>query len=236
VLYDTLNDDDDEIRELGAQTVSLILGQPLIPLAASEKYAFWLQQNFSDNLFFSRNVICRISGSESENYDKIASLHSAEDQLSAAMKQDDALFVEEEQNLFIDEVREVKLWCKILSKLLLESNMEDHLQIQIHTLADWVQTGLGKLNELAREIDGPLGWTSSPKMFAVCTRILLAAKTLVGEGGNSATLPEKLAASGFQDSIRKSLDTFIDLGSKNKIHPSLLAFIVDRENSLLKRL
>ncbi|PQE06896.1 HEAT repeat protein [Rutstroemia sp. NJR-2017a BVV2] len=236
VLYDTLNDDDDEIRELGAQTVSLILGQPLIPLAASEIYTFWLQQNFPGNQLFGWNVICRVTGSESVIYDETANLHSAEDQLSAAMKQDDALFVEEEQNLFIDEVREVKLWSKILSKLLLENNMADHLQTQIQTLVHWVQAGLEKLNVLAQETDGPLGWTSNPKMFAVCTRILLSAKTLLGEGGQSATLPEKLAALGYQDSIRKSLDTFIDLGAKNKIHPSLLAFIVDRKNSLLKRL
>jgi hypothetical protein len=235
VLYDTLNDDDDEIRELGAQTVSLILGQPTIPLAASEKYAFWLQQNFPGNQFFSWNVICRVSGSESVIYDKTADLHSAADQLSAAMKQDDALFVEEEQNLFIDEVREVKLWSNILAGLVLENNMDDHLQTQIQTLAHWVQAGLEKLNVPAQEIDGPLGWTSNPKVFAICTRILLSAKTLLGEGRQSATLPEKLAASGCQDSIRKGLDTFMDLGAKKNIHPSLLAYITDQKNSLLKR-
>ncbi|KAA8564146.1 hypothetical protein EYC84_012123 [Monilinia fructicola] len=165
-LYDTLNDDDDEVRELGAEIVSSIVGKSLIPLAACEEFAEWLRLKYPQDQMFGWNIICRITGSEEFIFHgSYAGLSSPEDQISSAMKQDDALFVEEEQNLFIDEVREVKLWSNILSRefKLMEDNEsgEEYWQQYSH-LSNWILKAIRKLNILMEKIDGPFGWTSKP--------------------------------------------------------------------------
>ncbi|KAJ8058763.1 hypothetical protein OCU04_011752 [Sclerotinia nivalis] len=235
-LYDTLNDDDDEVRELGAEIVSSIVGKPLIPLAACEEFAEWLIFQYPQDQMFSWNIICRITGSDDFIFHgAYAGLCSPEDQLSAAMKQDDALFVEEEQNLFIDEVREAKLWSRIISKdfKTLENNgsADYHWQRYSH-LAQWILDALRKLNALMEKSDGPLGWTSKPSMFASCIRILLGANALV-ESRN--TLPEGISQILRQKEISEELNLFKDLGEMNDIHPSLLLKVGKDNTSLLNR-
>ncbi|EDN98844.1 hypothetical protein SS1G_13703 [Sclerotinia sclerotiorum 1980 UF-70] len=235
-LYDTLNDDDDEVRELGAEIVSSILGKPLIPLAACEEFAEWLRLQYPQDQMFSWNIICRITGGDEFIFHgAYAGLCSPEDQLSAAMKQDDALFVEEEQNLFIDEVREAKLWSSILSKdfKMLENNKSaEYLWQQYSYLAQWVLDALRRLNVLMEKSDGPLGWTSKPTMFASCIRILLGANALVE---SRHALPEGISRIIRQKEIADELDIFKDLGEKNDIHPSLLSKVRKSETSLLNR-
>ncbi|KAI9641579.1 hypothetical protein NHQ30_010391 [Ciborinia camelliae] len=235
-LYDTLNDDDDEIRELGAQIVSSIVGKPLIPLAACEEFAEWLRLKYPQDQMFGWNVICRITGSDEFIFHgAYAGLSSPEDQLSAAMKQDDALFVEEEQNLFIDEVREAILWSNIISRdfKMLEENGsgKEHWQ-QYNHLAKWILGALRKLNLLMEKVDGPLGWTSKPSMYASCIRILLGANAII-ECQDS--LSESISQVLHQKEIREALNLFKDLGEKNDLHPSLLSKVSENQTSLLNR-
>lgn len=235
-LYDTLNDDDDEVRELGAQIVSSIVGKPLIPLAACEEFAEWLRLKYPRDQMFSWNVICRITGSDEFIFHgAYAGLCSPEDQLTAAMKQDDALFVEEEQNLFIDEVREAKLWSSVLSKDLkvLQAEKSGEYQWQQYShLAKWILNALRQLNIIMEKNDGPLGWTSKPSMFATCVRILFGANVLL-ESKN--TLPENISRILSQNEISEALSVFKDLGEKNDIHPILLSKVSENQASLLNR-
>lgn len=235
-LYDTLNDDDDEVRELGAQIVSSIVGKPLIPLAACEEFAEWLRLKYPRDQMFSWNVICRITGSDEFIFHgAYAGLCSPEDQLAAAMKQDDALFVEEEQNLFIDEVREAKLWSSVLSKDLkvLQAEKSGEYQWQQYShLAKWILNALRQLNIIMEKNDGPLGWTSKPSMFASCVRILFGANVLL-ESKN--TLPENISRILSQNEISEALSVFKDLGEKNDIHPILLSKVSENQASLLNR-
>ncbi|KAB8289792.1 hypothetical protein EYC80_010425 [Monilinia laxa] len=234
-LYDTLNDDDDEVRELGAEIVSSIVGKPLIPLAACEEFAEWLRLKYPQDQMFGWNIICRITGSEEFIFHgSYAGLSSPEDQILSAMKQDDALFVEEEQNLFIDEVREVKLWGHILSRefKLMENNEsgEEYWQQYSH-LSNWILEGIRKLNILVEKIDGPFGWTSKPSMFASCVRILLGANVLI-EGN---THPESISRILRQKEIVEEMNIFKTLGEKNNLHPNLLSKVIENEISLLNR-
>lgn len=233
-LYDTLNDDDDEVRELGAQIVSSIVGKPLIPLAACEEFAEWLRLKYPQDQMFSWNIICRITGSDEFIFHgAYAGLCLPEDQLSAAMKQDDALFVEEEQNLFIDEVREAKLWSEVLSRefkaLQTNGSTESYWQQYSH-LSKWILEALQKLNILMEKGDGPLGWISKPSMFASCIRILLSANTLL-----ESTLSEGISQILHQKEIREAMNLFKELGQKNDFHPSLLSKVSENQTSLLNR-
>ncbi|QSZ28922.1 hypothetical protein DSL72_003429 [Monilinia vaccinii-corymbosi] len=235
-LYDTLNDDDDEIRELGAEIVSSIVGKPLIPLAACEEFAEWLRLKYPQDQMFGWNVVCRITGSEDFIFHgAYAGLCSPEDQLSAAMKQDDALFVEEEQNLFIDEVREANLWSNILSRELellgVDGSGEEHWH-QLSRLSKWILGALRKLNVLMEQADGPLGWTSKPSMFASCIRILSGSNALLEV---RSTVPETISRVLCQEEISKALNTFKTLGEKNDLHPSLLSKVRENQTSLINR-
>ncbi|KAK8933176.1 hypothetical protein VCV18_001722 [Metarhizium anisopliae] len=98
---------------------------------------------------------------------KLESWESAEVELARALEFDDSLFVVEENNLFIDEVRETKRWVEVFESLEWDEK-DEHLD----KLASWVQGGIAQVARLAELEDGPLGWASNPTAFAICTRII----------------------------------------------------------------
>src|SRR3954463_10346453 len=96
-LYDTLNDDDDEIRDLSARTVSRLLGTSLVPLAAGVELAKWISMCQGNSPSFAWNVTRRMTGQSTYESMDTHSLRivPAEDQFHKAMKDDDSLFIEE---------------------------------------------------------------------------------------------------------------------------------------------
>lgn len=180
-LYDSLNDDDDEIRDISATTASRLLEKSLVPLAASVELARWIDRNHHASLPYAWNVVCRIAGHSIYTCFETTepALLSAETHLRRALQGDDSLFVEEEQNLFIDEVRETKLWCEIFAGTGSDEQSSDEIKetwLKPHKkLATWALDGLKYMNQLLENEDGPLGWTSKPSVFAVCMRVVLAA-------------------------------------------------------------
>ncbi|TAQ88243.1 hypothetical protein B7494_g3410 [Chlorociboria aeruginascens] len=230
-LYDTLNDDDDEIRSLGAVVVSSILKKSLIPLAAQEEFVKWLVQHYGSSPLFAWNTMCRIIGdSDFLNYNTNVKLEPAESQFAKAMRDDDALFVEEEQNLFLDEVRESRLWSGVFEQALclpLESHAEDYIwRNSVAELTAWAMNGILTINRLLEREDGPFGWTSKPSVFAACMRVLLCAKIVL-----KTSIREETSTFALQ----KALDVFIALGKAQNIHPFLLSEIQDQEVLVLKR-
>ncbi|KAI9870465.1 MAG: hypothetical protein M1830_004221, partial [Pleopsidium flavum] len=121
-LYDTLNDDDEEVRDLGADIVSWIVSttplhypsQSLVPLAASLRFSKFLANTYStsSNLFVQATK--RLIGQTEDHYCldiirsednavKAMKIQSVHDLLISARTEDTSLFVQEKQNLFIDE-------------------------------------------------------------------------------------------------------------------------------------
>lgn len=96
--------------------------------------------------------------------------------LEQAMTPDRALFVEEKQNLYIDEVQEAKAWSQMLLDLQPCSKMF-HVS---DPFRKWTMDGLTALAHVAtRDISGPLGWTSKPAVFTVGMQVILAAKVIL---------------------------------------------------------
>lgn len=172
-MYDSLNDDDDDVREIASAAVRSILGQALVPLEAANHLLQWLTRNFHDSRAFRHVLLDRIVGEAnvSTNY---SSWTSARDQLSEAMKFDDSLFVVEEQNLFIDEVREADRWTAAFKALQWEASDSG-----LHALDGWMASGLECLRDLANREDGPLGWASKPQVFAICSRVVRGVAALM---------------------------------------------------------
>ncbi|KAG0647573.1 tRNA (cytidine(32)-2 -O)-methyltransferase non-catalytic subunit TRM732 [Hyphodiscus hymeniophilus] len=241
-LYDTLNDDDDEIRNMSAQTVSALLQKSLIPLAARLELAEYVSKIHARAPSFAWNMVYRMTGSKLETVDNIGfRLKPIGGQLQKAMREDDSLFVEEEQNLFVDEVREAKLWSKIFKDTALNTHNGERVDFDVentwsqpHTaLATWVIDGLLTGCSLLNKDDGPLGWTSKPAVFSLLTRLLLCANATIQRHERLATSATGRSVAGNRTigGIIFALNQFVSFSKEKKIHESLLLIV--RGKSLL---
>ncbi|KAK4189594.1 thyroid adenoma-associated protein [Podospora australis] len=195
-LYDSLIDDDDEVREIAAQAAAGVLGETMIAPTTADRLVSWLvsQPSFASSEEFKAQVVRRMTGS----------MVSAEEQLHKAMDFDDSLFAAEEQNLFIDEVRETLRWSQALASSSTDENLKK-----------WTEEGLESLITLAEEKwDGPLGWASDQHVFAAGARVVLAAVASVKSAGASAGEDKK--------NVEELLQKFREVGERAKVHGSLL--------------
>ncbi|KAK0736952.1 putative death-receptor fusion protein-domain-containing protein [Apiosordaria backusii] len=182
-LYTALTDDDDEVREVAALAASCLAGQPATAnIAAKRLIVAQIPYEVDETPEFMSLAISKLTGGLDV---------PAESQLRKALDFDDSLFAAEEQNLFIDEIREAKHWrwavlnAKAANGMLLE--MDRH--VSFNAWKEWTKAGLEALISIMKEKgqDGPLGWTSDQHVFAVVARILLSARGVMavrGEGDN----------------------------------------------------
>ncbi|KAL0767562.1 hypothetical protein CaCOL14_009800 [Colletotrichum acutatum] len=231
-LYDALNDDDDEVRDLASLSAKHILSQPLAPLDAASSLLSYIATTYRDSPALHSLLASRLTGQiSSDSTDAnmqitaAAQWSTAESQLSAALRFDDSLFAIEEQNLFIDEVRESKRWAAVFRDVFAPSSATStsfasstSAAAAHKALTTWTSAGLDALLALtslpAYADDGPLGWTSDPDVYAVCARVLLAAAALTKVNGGvvvdgSEALKEKLVELG-------------DVGQRGRLHGLLL--------------
>jgi hypothetical protein len=187
VLYDILNDDDDEVRDVGSAVARNILGLPLVPIEAANSLAAWMAEMLGESAVFRANAAARLVGgrgilASSEEWT------TADDQLNAALAFDNSLFVVEEQNLFIDEVREAKRWRQVFQALpwvAADSSLLD--------LDSWLTGGLRRMRRIMEQADCPLGWASNPQVFAICSRVLLGSAAITSKGYASKELLDALS-------------------------------------------
>ncbi len=182
-LYTSLNDDDEEIRDLAAKTVSSILKASLAPPAACEEFADWLLMAYNSSSQFSFDVVSRMmSGNTARpSRDQKGPPPRPRGQLAAA--ENNALFVEEEQNLFVDQVRDLEVWIKLFLELpsqLFKTPCKDDPEsfFFVDNFADWVFNEVSGLNQ-TMTYDGPLGWTSTSLGFSHNIRVIRCANALL---------------------------------------------------------
>lgn len=189
-LYDALNDDDDEVRDVASRAVTCIVGKSLVPPEAASRLLHWLAQHFGSSAGFRAEVASRMAGHCRVRAADGAEWTPAEDELAAALRFDDSLFVVEEQNLFVDEVRETERWAGVLEGLAWDAAADDET---LGRLDGWIRGGVVRLGRLVEQEDGPLGWASDPHVFAICTRLVrgslaMMAKHLASPALREATL------------------------------------------------
>ncbi|KAI0440175.1 putative death-receptor fusion protein-domain-containing protein [Xylaria telfairii] len=246
-LYDALTDDDVEVREAAAEAASPILGLTLVPVEAGARLLRWFTAGFGNEPDFLMHVVGRMVGHNFGSYSFVATggmergLAEADGsdwvpakvQLLEAMRFDDSLFVVEEHNQYIDEVREAKRWTEaFLSSD--SATTTDGRDNATQALAEWTLAGLRALTEIAQSGsvvvgDGPLGWTSTPQVFAICARILTCASALVelkiNRDGSHSQAKEKTEneASIYTD-VLEELNHFWKLGrgDEARVHGLLL--------------
>ncbi|KAM4054760.1 putative death-receptor fusion protein [Hirsutella rhossiliensis] len=206
-LYDALNDDDDEVRDVGSKAVTCIIGKALVPIEAANRLLHWLAQHFGGSAGFRAEVASRVVGHCEAKAADGAAWAPAEDELAAALRFDDSLFVVEEQNLFVDEVRETTRWVHVLKSLWWEDAAGDEI---LGRLDGWIRAGIVRLGRLVEQEDGPLGWASSPQVFAICTRLVhgsvaMMAKDLASPELREATLRTREALRSHDSHVSRLL-------------------------------
>lgn len=175
---------------MGSTAVNSIVGEALVPIEAANRLLRWLVQHLggsssgsSSSPGFKAEVASRIVGhSRAGGADAAATTwEPAEQGLARALELDDSLFVVEEQNLFVDEVREARRWVGVFESLAWDAGNET-----LARLDGWLRGGLAALGWLSEREDGPLGWASNPGVFALCTRIMRGSAALAKQHGSAA--------------------------------------------------
>lgn len=223
-LYDALNDDDTEIRELAALAATPIIGTSIASIEAATQLLSFLGATFGAESEMIEHIAERITGCTAlelplvplQGVERVigANWAPASTQLRDALPTDLSLFVVEKQNLFLDEVRETYRWADIMCQLSLPADNPVAVKLYV-----WAQEGLEALIQAMEEKgeDGPLGWTSKPLVFAVCTRILVGAAVVANSIANGKQKREES-----QECIRKKLEHFKSIAVKSGFHEALV--------------
>lgn len=230
ILYDMLNDDDEELRDLAASTASWVLSYSsvcgskavaLAPLNASHHLAQFILTSYSASSELCQKVIQYVAGDgprisdcgQSATFTPVAIL------LAQLTEASTVLFVEEKQNLFIDEVRECEIWARGLRHLA-GSSFDPAMTT---ALSRWVADGIAQLNDMVASEQGKdscLGWTSKPEIFTLVVRIINLAGVLAAS--------DFLAAQHLCEDrhmLRERLRSLLERGRAALLHNTLLDMI-----------
>lgn len=232
-LYNTLVDDDDEIRDVGAVATALVTSpdpdvrspQPLVAVDAADALLSWLRERFGHTNEFRAYVACRLVGDPIVTLDigvqDLNAWVSPEQQFAQALEVDESLFAVEEQNLFIDEVRETQRWADVFKALPRDYDQTEGedgvagkvliMDSSLDALKAWVENALEVLTVQVRQDDGPLGWASMADAFALCHRVLVCGQVMA----------ELLGGKG--EEITSSLARIRDIGQTRRLHGLLLS-------------
>jgi len=178
LVYDLLNDDDEDLRLPAAQMTGRILtaetsarkGTDLVPLVASQELVKFLTRKWPTNTDLAEVALKRAFGMTPTSFSPVANRF---DQYGQS---DTALFAEEKQNLYIDEAREVKVWCQVLLRL----RPSVLSRRTVSSLATWVAGGLATLKtRSAREEDSAVKLTPNAGIFVVGMQVIYGAELLL---------------------------------------------------------
>lgn len=203
ILYDQLNDDDDEVREVAEQTAASILQEwqtrcemSLTLCASAARYSIlsFLIERFSNMPKLTVLALQRLLGLENGEVSKpllpsqLGLGESVSTQLHRIRATLNDLFAEEKQNLYVDEVEESVQWSRVLLRCDLKCLGEERYT----ATTEWCSEGLDTLTLLIRSSnnsDGehqredqflfhPLGPTYNPDILVIFIRVIKLAKVL----------------------------------------------------------
>jgi hypothetical protein len=171
LLYDSLHDDDEDLRIQASSALSKVLttisSNSATEVVLAPRLAAW-----KTTILLSKPELFAISISAALS--RITTDQDAPTLLDVAGSEDTSLFKVERQNLFIDPVLESAIWTAFLRRNCPPSR-------RIIALESWAVAGLKHLLQLVRqtEQEGSLGLASRPEMFAAIMRLLNAADVVL---------------------------------------------------------
>ena len=198
VLYDILMDDDEDIRDQGAKTVSSILSihtrtsLSLSAPAAKKRLLRFLKEEYRDSKSLFVAAVRKLTGlpsmyfapshaygrNEEDEPQEIAFHLPFVAELSAeAQKTQNTVFAEEKQNLYLDSAFEASEWANVMVQI----DPEAWQPGVVSTLQSWTVEGLTYFADFYTKGDESetLGPAFVSKIYTLITRVIISAKALL---------------------------------------------------------
>lgn len=233
ILYDLLNDDDDEIRDLAALAATNLFraqrylhGTHTVPLLTTHHIAAFLSSTTfaSSHIFLVKHALHRLTSNPSAHttYTNEAPLFSTSFSTLLAQQShlDTALFATEKQNLYKDDALDAVFWSRIVRCM-----PGNCVPLDVRNgLETWVRCGIADLTERAElkdddrgevGVDGPLGWTSKSEVFTLGIRVLCPSEVVLQWTSSSDSYRRNTAG---RDEVLKALRRFADRGGEAGVH------------------
>lgn len=206
-------------------------------------------ENYAESVDFAHNVVERITG---RNFvispQGTVEQFEIEEQLEEILLPDTSLFVEEHQNLWMDEHREMSRWSKVFNKLpthtLVEGGEggEHSFESPLGRVVTYATQGLQALADQLHGgedgedgEDGVLGWSSKARVWALAAGIISCTNAVLAHlsrGPGVTNLPKTIEDHPFRKEVRGMLDElarFLDTAGVHFFHPQLLYQLVGTE-------
>ncbi|KAH7065827.1 HEAT repeat protein-like protein [Paraphoma chrysanthemicola] len=204
VLYDMLNDDDDEIRDIAALASNTLFRTHInpatkstVPLLTSQQLGTWLAHTFPRNANLVHESLRRLLNTPAPTP---LFARPFETVLEDERREDTALFATEKQNLYKDDTLDAVLWMRVLSSIHVEGRKGVYADLHMY-----VVDALRVLVHTAQsERDGALGWLSKPEVFTLVVRVVCAAEVCLSWGTVGQRRDVIVALGRFADEVRKS--------------------------------
>ncbi|KAH8653169.1 putative death-receptor fusion protein-domain-containing protein [Tricladium varicosporioides] len=240
-VYTGLQDDDDKIRQISAETVSHLTGNPSASAAATEELIVWLGNKYHGKTMFAWNVIFKLTtGNADFVFDeldiKMTEPSDARAQFSESLQEDTLLFAIEKQNLWVDDVREVKRWAsafQCLPKECVAGLLDPEDKSPMKELVQYTSNGLEALLHQLENEDGVLGWSFRPVAFTMCTRLLICANCVISYAAKSFLQVGATTLDMGNDPLKTEIERVLSLlelvmrkGIEQKLHEQLLQEVI----------
>ncbi|KAJ4318856.1 hypothetical protein N0V94_004185, partial [Neodidymelliopsis sp. IMI 364377] len=181
ILYDMLQDDDDEIRDAAAISTSTFLSlqtsddvSTTVPILASQQLLHHLTTVFPSSTALATHALRRLTSTVPPTplfQTPFASL------LPTLTTPSTALFAQEKQNLFKDDILDLTSWSHTLSTPSLLSSLPPALLLAATTYTTTALTTLTA--HFATNHDGALGWAGKPDVLTWLLRIVALADVVL---------------------------------------------------------
>lgn len=242
-LLDILTDDDEDVRDQGARTVSLLISNEVSkrtrsatslsfsPPAAKRRLTRFLEEFYRASKELWREAVERLAGIQTMRSAKMC--RRGDDHKDSegvfqprpvvhlsiqARKPQLAVFVQEKQNLYIDTAREADEWATTAVHL----HPDAWDLAVVSTLEAWTIDGLTHLIETYEDhIDGALRPSSKPEVYTLLARVISSARVLMsrdtlasGSGSGKGNAKENVC--------KGLLEKLLELGKQRPLHDLLL--------------
>lgn len=157
ILYNLLNDDDEDVRAVVTEAAYVALGPSLqLPSSLGLSALFARQQvlglitrlhNYTEALtVVVLGQLIRPDRSADEGQVSKILCTSVASKLNKIVQSKKDLFAEEKQNLYIDDIREIQMWCDVLA----ESGFDCLRQDDVDLIAQWASHGIDEVVKILR--------------------------------------------------------------------------------------
>ena len=254
ILYDQLNDDDEDIRSIAQETAYYVMGNaaskrqwalPLSSLAARRQLVGLLAVRNCEDLRLVRLCLLHLAGNSlgevlpsQVTVNMIFGVSVAE-RLEVICSSMDDLFAEERQNLYVDELEEIEVWSELLHRCRFSTLPQRWMQV----ILNWTSNGLdvvmtvvqsGKeqtkqTGMLASKLSQahPLGPTYHQDILELCLRVIKLAQVL-------CQAPRHVESSGAGDerceaqtAMKRTLKTLKAEARDTRLHHKVVQALAD---------